>query len=61
MSHRTITRPVTVFLPLLAAKGEFADDIFTSVDGAPRCAQPVCATTWRNGKKLGDDTNAVGD
>jgi uncharacterized protein GlcG (DUF336 family) len=42
-------------------KGEFADDIvFTSADGASPFAHPLCANTWRNGNKLGDEANAVG-
>jgi uncharacterized protein GlcG (DUF336 family) len=42
-------------------KGEFADDIiFTSVDGPSPYAHPLCANTWRNGKKLGDEAPATG-
>jgi uncharacterized protein GlcG (DUF336 family) len=42
-------------------KGEFADDIiFTSADGPSPFAHPLCANTWRNGRKLGDEANAVG-
>ena len=42
-------------------KGEFADDIvFTSADGASPFAHPLCANTWRNGQKLGDEANAAG-
>ena len=42
-------------------KGEFVDDIvFTSADGASPFAHPLCANTWRNGKKLGDEAKAVG-
>jgi uncharacterized protein GlcG (DUF336 family) len=42
-------------------KGEFADDIvYTSADGASPFAHPLCANTWRNGKKLGDEAKAVG-
>jgi uncharacterized protein GlcG (DUF336 family) len=42
-------------------KGEFADDIvFTSADGASPFAHPLCANTWRNGKKLGDEAPASG-
>ena len=41
-------------------KGEFADDIvFTSADGPSPFAHPLCANTWRNGQKLGDEANAV--
>jgi len=40
--------------------GEFADDIvYTSVDGASPFAHPLCANTWRNGKKLGDEAKAT--
>jgi uncharacterized protein GlcG (DUF336 family) len=42
-------------------KGEFADDIvFTSADGPSAFAHPLCANTWRNGNKLGDEHTAVG-
>jgi uncharacterized protein GlcG (DUF336 family) len=42
-------------------KGEFADDIiYTAVDGASPFAHPLCANTWRNGQKLGDEANASG-
>ena len=42
-------------------KGEFADDIiFTSADGPSPFAHPLCANTWRNGRKLGDEANAAG-
>ncbi len=42
-------------------KGEFADDIvFTSADGPSPYAHPLCANTWRNGQKLGDEANAAG-
>jgi len=42
-------------------KGEFADDIiFTATDGASPFAHPLCANTWRNGQKLGDEMKAVG-
>src|SRR4030081_2844602 len=42
-------------------KGEFADDIvFTSADGASPFAHPLCANTWRNGRKLGDEAHAIG-
>jgi len=43
------------------AKGEFADDItFSSVDGASPFTHPLCANTWRNGKKIGDEAKATG-
>jgi uncharacterized protein GlcG (DUF336 family) len=42
-------------------KGEFADDIiYTKADGPSPFAHPLCANTWRNGKKLGDEANASG-
>lgn len=42
-------------------KGEFADDIvFTAADGASPFAHPLCANTWRNGQKLGDEAPASG-
>jgi uncharacterized protein GlcG (DUF336 family) len=41
-------------------KGEFADDIvYTSADGPSPFAHPLCANTWRNGNKLGDEASAV--
>jgi uncharacterized protein GlcG (DUF336 family) len=43
------------------AKGEFADDItYSSVDGPSAFTHPLCANTWRNGKKLGDEAKAAG-
>jgi len=37
-------------------KGEFADDIiYAAVDGPSPFAHPLCANTWRNGMKLGDE------
>jgi uncharacterized protein GlcG (DUF336 family) len=42
-------------------KGQFADDIvFTSADGPSPFAHPLCANTWRNGTKLGDEAPAGG-
>jgi uncharacterized protein GlcG (DUF336 family) len=42
-------------------KGEFADDIvYTKADGPSPFAHPLCANTWRNGQKLGDEANAIG-
>jgi uncharacterized protein GlcG (DUF336 family) len=42
-------------------KGEFADDIvYTRADGPSPFAHPLCANTWRNGNKLGDEANATG-
>jgi uncharacterized protein GlcG (DUF336 family) len=41
-------------------KGEFADDIvYTSADGPSPFAHPPCANTWRNGTRIGDETNAT--
>jgi len=40
-------------------KGEFADDIiYAAVDGPSPFAHPLCANTWRNGMKLGDEATA---
>jgi uncharacterized protein GlcG (DUF336 family) len=42
-------------------KGQFADDIvYTRADGASPFAHPLCANTWRNGTKIGDEANAAG-
>jgi uncharacterized protein GlcG (DUF336 family) len=42
-------------------KGPFTDDIvFTSADGASPFAHPLCANTWRNGSKLGDEAPGTG-
>ena len=42
-------------------KGEFADDIiYTSADGPSPFAHPLCANTWRNGVKVGDEATATG-
>lgn len=42
-------------------KGEFADDItFSSADGASAFTHPLCANTWRNGQKIGDEAKAQG-
>jgi hypothetical protein len=42
-------------------KGEFADDItYSSVDGASVFTHPLCPNTWRNGKKIGDESKASG-
>ena len=42
-------------------KGEFADDItYSSADGPSAFTHPLCANTWRNGKKLGEEANASG-
>ena len=42
-------------------KGEFADDIsYSSVDGPSVFTHPLCANTWLNGKKVGDEPKASG-
>jgi uncharacterized protein GlcG (DUF336 family) len=42
-------------------KGEFADDIiYSAADGPSPFAHPLCANTWRNGKKLGEEATAAG-
>ena len=42
-------------------KGELADDItFSKADGASAFTHPLCANTWRNGMKIGDEANATG-
>ncbi len=42
-------------------KGQYADDIiFTAADGASPFAHPLCANTWRNGMKIGDEAPATG-
>jgi uncharacterized protein GlcG (DUF336 family) len=42
-------------------KGAFADDIiYTTADGPSPYAHPLCANTWRNGQKLGDEAHAAG-
>jgi uncharacterized protein GlcG (DUF336 family) len=42
-------------------KGQFADDItFVGADGASRFSHPLCANTWRNGIKVGEEANAAG-
>ncbi len=42
-------------------KGQFADDIvFASADGPSEFDHPLCDNTWRNGKKLGDESKAKG-
>lgn len=42
-------------------KGEFADDItYSSADGASAFTHPLCANTWRNGQKIGDEAKASG-
>ena len=41
--------------------GPGVDDItFSSVDGPTPFSHPLCANTWRNGKKLGDEAPAHG-
>ncbi len=42
-------------------KGEFADDIsYSSVDGPSVFTHPLCANTWLNGRKVGDEAKASG-
>ena len=42
-------------------KGEFADDIsYSSVDGASVFTHPLCANTWLNGRKIGDEAKPSG-
>jgi uncharacterized protein GlcG (DUF336 family) len=42
-------------------KGQFADDItFSKADGPSVYTHPLCANTWRNGSKIGDEPNATG-
>jgi hypothetical protein len=42
-------------------KGEFADDIqFSEADGPSVFTHPLCANTWRNGKKIGEEAKAEG-
>jgi uncharacterized protein GlcG (DUF336 family) len=42
-------------------KGQFADDItYSSVDGPSQFTHPLCANTWQNGKKIGDEPKASG-
>ena len=41
--------------------GRSADDIvYTSKDGPSPFAHPLCANTWRNGEKIGDEAPASG-
>jgi uncharacterized protein GlcG (DUF336 family) len=42
-------------------KGAAVDDItFSSADGPSPFSHPLCANTWRNGQKLGDEAPATG-
>ena len=42
-------------------KGQFADDIsYSSVDGPSVFTHPLCANTWLNGKRIGDEAKASG-
>ncbi|HWB17440.1 MAG TPA: heme-binding protein [Vicinamibacterales bacterium] len=42
-------------------KGEFVDDIqFSEADGPSVFTHPLCANTWRNGKKIGEEAKAEG-
>jgi uncharacterized protein GlcG (DUF336 family) len=41
--------------------GAFADDItYSSKDGPSQFTHPLCANTWRNGQKIGDEPVASG-
>ena len=41
--------------------GQFADDItYSSADGPSAFTHPLCANTWRNGQKIGDEAKADG-
>jgi hypothetical protein len=41
--------------------GRAADDIvFAAKDGPSPFAHPLCANTWRNGEKIGDEAGASG-
>jgi uncharacterized protein GlcG (DUF336 family) len=43
------------------AGGALADDItFSGVDGASAFTHPLCANTWRNNARIGDEAAAVG-
>jgi len=43
------------------AKGAAVDDIqYTKVDGATPFAHPLCPNTWRDGKKIGDESPGAG-
>jgi uncharacterized protein GlcG (DUF336 family) len=53
-----IARRIRHLASLDPEKGEFADDItYSAVDGPSAFAHPLCANTWRNGKKLGDENS----
>jgi hypothetical protein len=42
-------------------KGAAADDItFSQADGPSTFTHPLCANTWRNGMKIGDEAPAAG-
>ena len=42
-------------------KGELADDItYSKADGPSQFTHPLCANTFRNGMKIGDEPNASG-
>jgi uncharacterized protein GlcG (DUF336 family) len=54
-----IAKRIRHFAQLDPEKGEFADDItYGRFDGPSAFSHPLCANTWRNGKKLGDETPA---
>jgi uncharacterized protein GlcG (DUF336 family) len=41
-------------------RGPLADDISYARDGASLFTHPLCANTWLNGKKMGDEQRAAG-
>jgi hypothetical protein len=56
-----ITKRIGHLANLDPEKGQFADDIIlTASDGPSPFAHPLCANTWRNGRKLGDEPTASG-
>lgn len=60
-SDHEIAKRIRHLAQLDPEKGSFADDItFTSADGPSPFSHPLCANTWRNGQKLGDEAPAAG-
>jgi uncharacterized protein GlcG (DUF336 family) len=56
-----IARRVRHLASLDPPKGEFADDIqFSEADGPSVFTHPLCANTWRNGRKIGEEAKASG-
>ena len=52
-----IAKRIRKMAGLAPSHGNLADDItFASVDGATIYSHPLCPNTWRNGKKIGDET-----